>query len=683
LRHPYKAIIFLIRYFGKMTPNKEMNMSASTAATVLEQLANKNAQVLNLLALCRTPEFQGVWAQGPELSRRFARLLLKQGHPTLALEVAARGLDKHYPDDADLMYCRALALARSGNPTRAAVFVQEMLGRANLPTALRSDALSLAGRIRKDLAGRTAEPVARAARFHEAFDFYRQAYELSGDSFPGINAATLALLAGDQERSRELAARVRDSVLADLDQPGKDGDSWLLATLGEAYLVLGDATAAAGRYAQAVRLARDAHADGDIAAMLRQLRLLRTVLPVGDDLLGLFRLGPVVVFAGHGLDRPGDPPRFPADPALEEEVRRAIRHELDALESTIGYCSPGCGSDILFGELMRERGAELHVVLPFSEEDFCAERVTYGLSAYASWRRRYEELGGFPRLTRHFATTEEYLSDWVLYDFAGTFMQGLALTRAAQVGVEAVAVVVQDPESRTAAEGLAAFVANWRRTGRELRLIDLAGLRGQVPWTAPPLPAPSPRPPLNTPRRTVRAMLFADVAGFSGLPEPHLPAFFIEFLALVERQLKTTPTLFQNTWGDGLYLVFADVVTCADFALRLLARLEGFNFEAFGLHLPEGKKPGVRIGLHTGPVFEGPDAIIGRNNYFGSHVSRAARIEPVTAPGCAFVSEQFAAALAMTPGHDFVCEYLGLQPLAKEYDVCPLYRLTVGTDVAV
>ena len=175
-------------------------------------------------------------------------------------------------------------------------------------------------------------------------------------------------------------------------------------------------------------------------------------------------------------------------------------------------------------------------------------------------------------------------------------------------------------------------------------------------------------------------MLFADVAGFSGLPEPHLPKFFIEFLAIVEQLLKATPALFQNTWGDGLYVVFADVVACADFALRLLARLERFDFGSFGFTLSEDKKPGVRIGLHTGPVFEGYDAIIGRNNYFGSHVSRAARIEPVTAPGCAFVSEQFAAALAVTPGHDFVCEYLGLQPLAKSYDVSPLYRLTLRTD---
>ena len=71
--------------------------------------------------------------------------------------------------------------------------------------------------------------------------------------------------------------------------------------------------------------------------------------------------------------------------------------------------------------------------------------------------------------------------------------------------------------------------------------------------------------------------------------------------------------------------------------------------------------------------------MIGRNNYFGSHVSRAARIEPVTAPGCAFVGA-FAADLAMTPGHEFMCEYLGMQPLAKDYDVCPLYRLTSRTE---
>jgi class 3 adenylate cyclase/tetratricopeptide (TPR) repeat protein len=656
-------------------------VTALTAVAVLEQLSEKGAQVLNLLALCRTPEFYPVWSQGPELLRRFARLLLKQGHPTLALEVAARGLaEKAYPNDLELMFCRALALARSGNPTRASFFVREMLDRSDLPPAIHSDALSLTGRIRKDMAARTSNRPVRLTRLREAFGFYKQAFDLSGDTFPGINAATLALLVGDAEQSRALASRVRDGVLVELDKPGKDRDYYLLATLAEAYLLLGDGTAAKGRYAQAVRFAHEDHSDGDIASMLRQLRLIREHLPIGDDLLGLFRLGPVVVFAGQGLDRPGESVRFPADPALEAAVRKAIKNELGALEANIGYCSPGCGSEILFGELMRERDAELHVVLPFAEDDFCTERLTYGLPELESWRRRYEELRGLFRVTRHFATTEEFLNDQVLYDFAGTFMQGLALTRAAQVGVEAIALVVQDPTPHPGSSDLTAFVSNWRRTGRELRIIDLAAVRASVSSiTAPPLAALQ-RVPAPRYQRTVRAMLFADVAGFSGLPEPHLPAFFIEFLALVEQELKTTSTLFQNTWGDGLYIVFADVATCAGFALRLLQRLERFDFASFGFKLKEDKQLGVRIGLHTGPVFEAHDAIIGRNNYFGSHVSRAARIEPVTAPGCAFVSEQFAAALAMTPDHDFVCEYLGMKPLAKDYDVCPLYRLTCITD---
>jgi pilus assembly protein FimV len=83
----------------------------------------------------------------------------------------------------------------------------------------------------------------------------------------------------------------------------------------------------------------------------------------------------------------------------------------------------------------------------------------------------------------------------------------------------------------------------------------------------------------------------------------------------------------------------------------------------------------LRLGLHAGPVYPHLDKIIERRNFFGSHVNRAARIEPVTTPGCAFASEQFAAALAVEPGHDFVCEYVGVEHLAKDYDRCPLYRL--------
>jgi tetratricopeptide (TPR) repeat protein len=231
-------------------------VTVPTAAAVLEQLEEKDAQVLNLLALCRTQPYLGVWQEGPELLRRFARLLLQQGHPTLALEVATRGLDR-YPGDHDLLYCRALALVRSGNPTRAERVVQELLGCTDLALAFHSDALSLAGRIKKDFAARTAGGPAQTAARREAFDYYLRAYNLSRDPFPGINAASLAFLSGDPGQSHALALEVRSSVQGKLDQPGTGRDYWLLATLGEAYLLLGDSTAARVRYAQAVRLARE------------------------------------------------------------------------------------------------------------------------------------------------------------------------------------------------------------------------------------------------------------------------------------------------------------------------------------------------------------------------------------------------------------------------------------------
>jgi class 3 adenylate cyclase len=79
--------------------------------------------------------------------------------------------------------------------------------------------------------------------------------------------------------------------------------------------------------------------------------------------------------------------------------------------------------------------------------------------------------------------------------------------------------------------------------------------------------------------------------------------------------------------------------------------------------------------MHTGPVFPAVDPVIEIRNFFGSHVNRAARIEPVTAPGAVYVSEQTAAVLAAANQHRFACDYLGATQLAKNYNISALYRL--------
>ena len=83
----------------------------------------------------------------------------------------------------------------------------------------------------------------------------------------------------------------------------------------------------------------------------------------------------------------------------------------------------------------------------------------------------------------------------------------------------------------------------------------------------------------------------------------------------------------------------------------------------------------IRIALHRGPVFRGFDPIMGRDNYFGSSVTKAARIEPVTPSGLVYASEAFAATLAAAGCDEFALEYMGRLSLAKAYGESRIYRL--------
>jgi class 3 adenylate cyclase len=59
----------------------------------------------------------------------------------------------------------------------------------------------------------------------------------------------------------------------------------------------------------------------------------------------------------------------------------------------------------------------------------------------------------------------------------------------------------------------------------------------------------------------------------------------------------------------------------------------------------------------------------------GSHVSRTARIEPVTPPRAVYVTEPFAAALLLAGRDDLACDYVGHMPAAKDYGRLRMYRL--------
>jgi len=95
--------------------------------------------------------------------------------------------------------------------------------------------------------------------------------------------------------------------------------------------------------------------------------------------------------------------------------------------------------------------------------------------------------------------------------------------------------------------------------------------------------------------------------------------------------------------------------------------------------LPEFNRPlielGLRLGAHTGPVYSQRDPLLRRDNFFGAHVSRAARIEPITPVGDVYVTEAFAADLALQSGLAIHCDYVGHMPAAKGYGNLRMYLL--------
>jgi class 3 adenylate cyclase/tetratricopeptide (TPR) repeat protein len=650
--------------------------------TILARLKRKGTLASELLPAYQTAEYADAWKAEPALYRAFARKLIKEGHPTRAFDLARAGLTAH-KGDHELTYLVALAMARGGNISAAEKYIGALLSAPDVAPAMRIEALSLQGRLHKDRFERTKDPALKADYAARSAATYREAAGLPGaDSFPRINAATMSLLAGDGVQSKALARQVIDEERGRLGrEPGLADDYWVTGTLGEAYFLLGDLAEAAVWYGKAFGLARDQGSLGDVVSMRRNALLIKDALNVSDELLRLLPVGSVVVFSGHMIDHPqrgsrdGLPARFPPDPQLVREVGAAIKEELGKLNATIGVCSAACGADLLFAEAMLERGAELHVVLPFERADFVGTSVDFGLKGaeWTRWRASCENV--LARAELHFATEEQHLGDDVLFDFGGVFSQGLARLRAAQRGVVPQALVVCDPDAAKGRAGTADFVEQWTGYGLPSKTIDLRRIRedilGESAAPPPPVHREAAAPPADHLPREMKAMLFADVKTYSSLTDPSLPRFVTRFLAeahKVLRELGTKPVM-SNTWGDCLYLVFDRVRDCAEASLRLLENFERVQWKEVGLD----KEFPLRIGLHTGPVFRCIDPIIDRLNYFGSQVTRAARIEPVTIPGCAFASEQFAALLAVESWDEFVCEYVGVEELHKDYGRCPLY----------
>lgn len=548
-------------------------------------------------------------------------------------------------DSEDLRHVQILSLARIGDTERAmALFDEHGLARSADPHKRAAGA-----RLLKDRAVALPPGDERDRALGVAFEAYHAVFRESGDSFPGINAATLASLSGKEEDAR----RIAETLLEDSKVAAAE-DYYMAATRAEALLVL-------GRTGEAIEAlaAPPIAATGDHSARSssrRQLAMIADHLGLGADVRGalLEPLTPpaVVHFAGH---------MFAADPGREDALRREIDRVLDEEQAGFSYGALACGADIMFAEALLARDAELHVVLPFAETDFIAQSVLPGGD---SWLPRFHAC--LERATSvTFATGIGFFGDPAQYGYSSRIAMGLARLRAEHLHAPSVQIVLWDGAAASGPAGTGADVDCWRAAGGRSRAV----VPGAIDRA---LVRPAPRYDGRY-ERVLAAILFTDFVGFSKLPEDALPFFWDGVMRCVAEVLDEHEgeVACRNSWGDALYAVTGSAPAAAEIALELQSRLARFDYSALGL---DGSG-GMRIGAHYGSAYRTIDHITGRTTFYGTEVSRAARIEPVTPPGAVFVTEPLAAILALEARDRFVCRYVGRIALAKNYGDYPMYRL--------
>jgi class 3 adenylate cyclase len=572
-----------------------------------------------------------------------------------AYDTARQGLAQ-YPDDLPLRHRAVLALARSGASEQARALYQDL----GLEGRQEKDIPELEARLSKDLALATADGPERVRLLLVAAEKYEAAYRKSGSYYPGINVANLLLLAGQPERAAEIADRIAAQLKA---MPPSTGEElfWVLATLVEAHVIRGDLAAASETLLPALEASDGNYSWLSTAARSIYNATLAKQLPV--EWLQIFAPPAVIHYLGHIISARGKAGRFPA--RAETAVAARIAELLQTRGAGFGYGSLAAGADILFAEALLARDAQLHVVLPFRLDDFVRQWVR---PSGAGWVRRFEVCLAKAKSVR-FATEDEYLGDDTLYIYNSRLAMGLAVLASQHLFAPIEQFAVWD------GAGTAIDVGIWRKSQRPQTIIPVAS-------DAVSPAAIIPRPPPSANRRRARAMLFGDLKGFSRLTDRQLPNYITGVLGAIERvrKMHRDKVLLANTWGDGLFLVFKRAHDAAECALDLQTELSRLDYMTLGL----SSSLSLRIGGHLGPVYETLDPVLGHDNFFGAHVSRAARIEPVTPPGCVYVTETFAAALALEHSEKFACDYVGMTETAKGYGTMRMFllrpRMRVGVE---
>jgi len=646
---------------GSDDPSTPPPAGPATAADALAQIREQGGTLAGL-RLAWEKRQRTAWAEDVAVYRQAVGAALKLGEAFLAYDIAREGL-RVFADDVRLLQLQALALARTGATQRASAILVGLREKGQDD----EETFGILARTHKDLWMIAGTEEDRDYHLHRSLDNYLKGYECSGGYYTGINAASMALVAGETETARRIAGEVRLLCDEGLSKGGPDSPEsyWLLATAAEAALVSGDLESARLNYTRATTESDPGAAE--VSRTRAQARFLLQSLgkeeSALDDCFVLPRIG---LFTGHMLDRPDRPaPRFPA--ALEETVRAEIEACVERRDVRIGYSSLACGGDMLFAESVLKRGGEVHIFLPFNIEAFIKSsvRLIPQDDLVERFHRVLDNAAGVRILNE-----QGDPDDGAAYDFCNRVLAGAAILKSQFLGMDIAPILLWDGKRGDGGGGTESVRNYWRHAiPQEVEILPMDRILADALTNGLNPTKPDPRPPnpaIGSDDRTpqeIRAMLFADVVGFSRWPEQCVPLFIREVLgrvAAIQKQKDARP-LYVNTWGDAICAVFENVETAGHFALALQNTLRETDWKTTDLQ----RDIGFRIALHAGPVYKCFDPLLGRNTYNGAHVNRAARIEPVAVEGQIFASDAFAALAAIAKADEFLCDYAGTRELPK------------------
>ena len=480
-------------------------------------------------------------------------------------------------------------------------------------------ALAVKGRLLKDFAAQLP-PLQRPAGYIAAAAAYAAADAIAPQPYTRINLATLTMLAGNREEARRIAASIIQWVGS--DETIRETPYYRAATLAEALLILGQATAAEATFAEAI--ARAPFAFEDHAATLRQLGLLARHDGLDEHWLEQFRPPRSLHYAGH-LGVAGA-----ADPRLVAQIDAV----LDDDEIGFAFGALAAGADLTIAERVLANGGELHVVLPLGEAAFLAQSVApYG----EQWLRRFAACrDGATSWTECAADTGAYepLASHLSADVA----MGGAVAQSRRLASEALQLVVIDDGPGEYGTGLhtARDARRWQAAGRPTRIVRsprMANVAASGQRTAPEGRAD----------RRLTAMLQIDFQGLATLNEAQFAQAvdgLIQPWRAALAQAAPPPSIVLPC-GNSRIVAFDSPEAAFAFARHLLGTPTG----AFS----------VRIAGHYGLAhwLADPDALVGRS------VGQLGAIAAASYPGILTVSETFASALLLDTGSEVYAEPLG------------------------